>query len=112
MNHGRVRRWTPVLRRAALQDQASPKGREILPALDDEIEPSAKLLPFHWKITALKKSTSFWKNGRRYLCLAARSMAACRGGTLVVLSMAVFCGIPGDGPNVPDPMNDFSVVEP
>jgi anti-sigma factor RsiW len=100
---------------AACASRLSPAERvEILPALDDEIEPSEDLAArFHGKLQQRKMETSYTKErsgGLSFLWRRPWQIAAV--GTLAALLMAgIFLRHSGDGLNVPDPMNDFSIAE-
>lgn len=100
---------------AACASRLSPIERvEILPALDDEIEPSEDFAArFQGELQRRKKESSFAKErsgglpffGRRPWQLGAV-------GTLAALLMAgIFLRHSGDGLNVPDTISDFSVAE-
>jgi len=100
---------------AACASRLSPAERvEILPALDDEIEPSEDFAArFQEKLQRQKMESSSAKErlgglsffGRRPWQLAAV-------GTLSAMLMAgIFLRHSGDGLNVPDTMNALSVAE-
>jgi anti-sigma factor RsiW len=100
---------------AACASRLSPAERvEILPALDDEIVPSEDFAArFHAKLQRRKMESSSAKErsgGLSFFWRRPWQLAAV--GTLAALLMAgIFLPHSGDGLNVPDTVNDFSVAE-
>jgi len=100
---------------AACASRLTPAERvEILPALDDEIEPSEDFAArFQQKLQRRKKESSSKKERSGGLSLFWRHpWQLATVGTLAALLMAgIFLRHSEDALNVPDTMNDFSVAE-
>jgi anti-sigma factor RsiW len=100
---------------AACTSRLSPAERvEILPALDDEIEPSDDFVTrFQGKLQRRKMESSPAKErsgGLSFFWQRPWQLAAV--GVLAALLMAgIFFRHSGDGLNLPETINDFSVAE-
>ena len=100
---------------AACASRLSPAERvEILPALDDEIEPSEDFAAgFQQKLRRRKmESSSANEQSGEFSFFGRRPWHLTAVGALAALFMAgIFLRHSGDGFNLPDNLNDFSVAE-